>query len=141
MTSYRFEIKQCTYCNKESLWLEPVSGNTFGAQAYTDSCVVGLMYDSGSALMTCPGCGRHQWREDVLTLKSMSSSEFGGVDPSDYQEETERGYNGHIDSPRNFQTHHYEEALHQELWKTESEEKYIRTLNSLVSRCLRNPVK
>jgi hypothetical protein len=124
MTSYRIEIKQCPYCDGKSPLLECVSSNTFGAQAYTDGCIVGPMHDFGSALMTCQRCGRHQWLEDVPTLKSMSEREYGSLlhgNPESY-----RNRHPELGSPQPFFTDHYEDALHQELWKTEAQEKYIR---------------
>ena len=137
MTSYRIETKRCPYCDQINLLLKPVSGNTFGAQAYTDGCVIGPMHDSGSALMTCTRCGRHQWREDLPTLKSMSEQEYRS-----FRDRTPKSYLSHItdqyeedngadefiffNGPQMFFTHHYENALHEELWKNEAQEKYIR---------------
>lgn len=132
MTSYRIEIKKCPNCNTEFLITNLQSNNSFGAKLYTDFSM-GPMQDAGDALLTCPSCFKHQWVADVPTLKSMSDSEFHAFDPYDFKGKPERGnYNLHIDSsiymksPKGFQEHHYEDALQQELWKTEAQEKLIR---------------
>jgi hypothetical protein len=82
------------------------------------------MHDFGSALMTCQRCRRHQWREDVPTQKSMSEQEYGSL--FDKNPESYRSRHPGQGSPQPFFTNHYEDALHQELWKTEAQEKYIR---------------
>ena len=124
MTSYRIEIKLCPHCDGKSPLLECISSNTFGAQAYTDGCVVGPMHDFGSALMTCQRCRRHQWREDVPTMKSMSDRDYGSL--FDRTPESYKNRYPELGSPQPFFTAHYEDALRQELWETEAQEKYIR---------------
>ena len=115
MTSYWIEIKQCPNCDCEFTVWAVASCNTFGAKFYTDGFVDGPMYDEGSALLTCPECNRYFWREDVPTRESMRDSQF-------FSDSERRSL------PNAGQVHlrHYEDMLHQALWKTKTQEKYIR---------------
>lgn len=115
MTSYNVEIKQCPNCDCEFHAMVVASCNTFGAKFYTDGFIDGRMYDEGSALLTCPGCNRYFWRENVPTKKSMLDSEY-------FHNAELRSLPGAGEVRGN----DYEDILPQALWKTEAQEKYIR---------------
>lgn len=86
-----------------------------GAKFYIDGFVDGPMYDEGSALLICPRCNRYFWREDVPTRESMPDHEYFG-----------NPQRRSLPSAIQVRGSHYRHALHQALWKTSAQEKYIR---------------
>lgn len=116
MTSYRVDIKRCPNCSWEFLEWVVASCNTFGATFYTDGFINGPMYDEGSALMTCRQCDRYYWREDVPIQESMRDSDCLR-DPARRR----------LPQAKRAQGRDYRNALHKAFWKTEVQEKYIRT--------------
>lgn len=115
MTSYAIEIKQCPNCNSEFSAYHLNSCNTIDAIYYTDGAVYGPMYSEGSALITCPNCNNHFWREDVPTSKCIKESDFYR-DAEMQLLPSENLVNGN----------NFIRLLHQKFWKTEVQEKYIR---------------
>jgi hypothetical protein len=115
MTSYWFEVKQCPNCDCEFIYWAVASCNTFHAKFYTDGFVDGPMYDEGGYLLTCPGCNKSLWCEDVPTKETLSNLEYfsGSVRGSLPPAERVRGSQ-------------YEDLLRQAIWKTEAQEKYVR---------------
>ena len=115
VTTYRVEIKRCPNCDCEYTVWAVGSCNTLDAKFYTDGFVEGPMYDEGSALLICPGCNRYFWREHVPTQESIRDYQ--------YFSNPERK-----SLPDSWPVHgrDYEDVLHQALWKSESQEKYIR---------------
>lgn len=72
------------------------------------------MFGENSRLLICPGCNRLFWEDEVPTIplsenRDLYISELRSLARAEF-----------------IYGHHYEDALRQELWKTEAQEKHIR---------------
>ena len=150
MTSYYVEIKECPDCNLEFGYWGLASSNTFGAEQWTDGQVVGAMHDEPAPLVRCPHCDSYHWIDDLPTIEGMMDSEFMKSHVADdefrrliYDLQSdcvatrkkaewdlkllkfERGRLPVVDAKK-VRGNNYNLAIEDEVWRTESEERYLR---------------
>lgn len=71
MTTFNAEIKKCPACRKKYGLNVMTSGNTIGAEYYTDLYMRAPMGSVGSAIIKCPNCCRYSWYDEVPTVKGL----------------------------------------------------------------------
>lgn len=112
MTSYNIEVLLCSKCESEFVFWNVGSCNTFNAIFFTDGSIFAPMYDPGELLIGCPSCDYVFWPDEKNVVEEMRDSDF-----FDDKEKSKIQKSKKIS---------YREAVVQECWRTNSEEKKIR---------------
>ncbi len=115
MTSYAFEVKQCTKCGSQFTISSVRSCNTFGATYYTDGFICGPMFTHQSALLSCPSCREFLWRDELPTIESTTDYDY-------YRASLRKSMPDALGMGLLI----YEDAIKARIWRTEEQERYIR---------------
>lgn len=145
MTTLAEVIKRCPDCEQRFSLTVISSGNSFGAEFYTDFFVRGPMWDVGSGVIQCPICHHYFWHEDIPTIRDTDMKHTLGRDHtlsskiiktlkslfaySNLKKEVADAFLSRPSIPRTFaiKLDVYSLLLQKRFWRTEEEEIYIRT--------------
>ena len=94
MTPGNPQILTCPFCGTEKQIMSLVSGNTFGAEYWSDNKQIARMLPEISYIQKCPHCGKYyiKSRQDVKfakerffqTKESISVADSTAQDSADY---------------------------------------------------------
>jgi len=146
MTSYYISLSRCNECGRIFSNWGFGSGNTLGAERYTDGRVEAPMFDPGQSLLSCPYCGLLMWTRDTRALCTMRDVDymwlferdlFGlkedekrAVDKSVLSSQLKGVSDDDIDSllrdkPKTAGTPDMIAAMQEKPWRNREEEKYV----------------